>query len=594
MDTVIETTLNNIIFVPLDQTIDNKYQAGEIDQSAVNDIKASLIADRGNGAKGLHQVPEARVTPDGLYELVFGRHRRAAFIQLAQEDPFWNEMPVIVREMTDRQMFETLATENLRRRAINPMEKAELYSRYMNSFGVKSPEAAQFFNTTEEDIRGSVRFSNLHPVAQKLLRDGKLNVTHGRTVLSAQKVLSKEWQEKMLKDIQNDTWESPQVAIRNALYTDSNAVHIDQHFEAWQDVKKFPVKYLPQLAKSQVAQILDVQKEDKARKISMALVMERVESAISFSDSEFPGFTSEQMQKVRTLANPPACQSCDFHMAFNGSHFCGLKACFDRKVAAWEQAEIARHAKELGIALYVNEATDGRALELNRYMDYDQKLFKDRHTDLRLRPTTREIWNNFDGVPRNLQVVVVGKTAANRLKKQVEAVQQEIKKQAVDNREEEKREREQEIRSIKIKHLVKFHWEVASPAFVSAFDGITSMPFLHFLLDHFMETMMDPSLPEETDDEEELEAQALRMKKADGLRQMRRLIMHRLLYQREEIRTINDKKPVLAFAKGCQKIADEWCVKLGATFLKQAEQYQEDLDAAIKATKRQAVTAETE
>ena len=593
MKTTTDSIAANVVFVRIAETIDSKYQAGEIDWKKVDEIKQSLKDNRDNGMKGLFQVPVARLISGDTYELAFARHRRAAFFKLAEEDSFWNEIPLIVREMDELQLFEALAIENLQRRDINPMEKAEMYSTYMHVFGKTSQEAAQFFNTTEEDIRGSIRFSKLHPMAQEMLRDGRLNVTQGRTVLSAQKVLSSQWTEKALKDIQGNVFETPQVAIRNALMTDENVVHFGGTTSAFfEDKKKFPTKYLAPLPKKQVAEILDVQNEDKARKISMALVVERLESGMAFSDEEFPMFTPAQLEKVRILVNPPACQSCDLHVALNGSHYCGLKLCFDRKTNAWQQAEIVRHAKELKIALYVNEQTDGKALELSRYIEEDRKLFQSRHADLRLKPTTRTVWNNFEGVPNNLLVVVVGKTAEKRLKKEETAVKEQLATREQDIRVQEQREREQEAKVIKIEFLKRFHWEVVSPAFAVALDGITNLSLLHFLLDPMMNGARAAELPEGCDDEDELVEQAVtKMKKADGLWQLRRLIMHHAVYERQEVRVLDAKKPMIEFAKACQGIANEWGVKLGRTWMSEAEKYQIQLDAALKELKKEKAPA---
>lgn len=573
-----------IVLAPLAKTVDNKYQAGEIDWLTVDEMAQSLADNRDNGMKGLHQVPEARPLPDGRYELAFARHRRAAFVKLAEKDPFWNEIPLIVREMDDLQMFEALAVENLKRRDINPMEKSEMYRTYMNVFGKNSREAAQFFDTSEEDIRGTVRFGNLHPVAQELLRSGELTVTDARVALGAQKVLSPQWQEQALEDVKNHTFDSPTVAFRNALGTDMNVVQFGGQASDWQDLngKKFPVKYLPGLQRKQIAEILDVQNSDKARKQLLDQLMQVIESGMEIVDEQFPAFFN-QLEKVRILVNPPACTGCPLHVSMNGSHYCGQKLCFDRKSHAWQQAEIVRQAKQLKISLYVNEATDGKALELTRYNEEDRKLFASRHADLRLKPTARTVWNNFDGVPNNLLVVVVGKTAEKRLKKQEEEVKQKISAEEKDDRESERREREQEAKAITIESLRRFHWEVVSPAFASALEGITSLPLLRFLLDEMLNFNRDAELPDGTNDEDELvESASTEMKKADGLRMLRRLIMHHTLYHRQEVRTLNEKKPIVAFAKACQEVADEWGVKLGRTWLTQAEKHQAELDAALK------------
>ncbi|MCI0551291.1 MAG: hypothetical protein L0287_10070 [Anaerolineae bacterium] len=586
------TNSNTVILVPLDKTIDNKYQAGEIDLTVVMKIKKSLIANRDNGRKGLEQLPLARLNPDGCYEFAFARHRRAAFIELAQEDPFWSEIPMIVQDLTDLQMFEALAIENLQRREINPMEKSEMYRTYM-SFGKKSPEAALFFDTTEEDIRGTIRFGNLHPSAQELLRNGTINVSQGRMLLTVQRVVSQQRLVQALEDIKHKTFDIP-TAIRNAVESDMDSERFDGSADAWLDLKKFPTKYLPPLSKKAVGELLNVQSgtvsEIALKKITLTDLMSDLESGIESADEQYSVFNPDQLEMMRILVNPPACTACSKHVQMDGVHYCGLKLCFNRKTLAWSAAETAKNVKEIGIPLYANEATDGKAIELNRYVEEDLKLFKSRHADLRLKQTKRVVWNNFSGLPNNLILVAVGKTAANRIKKQEAAASEKLISHEREIAEQEKRAREEEAKAITIQFLVRFHWDVASPALEPALGSVTNVSLMHSILktmsnydELFAESF--PALPDDSENVAHLVQRALKMKRADGLRQLRRLIVHQLLYERQETRVLSTKKPVAEFANACQTIANEWGVKLLKGFTEQAKSYQAELDAALKELK---------
>ena len=68
---VTDANIGAVIFVPLDRTIDNRDQAGEIDNDKVVELAESLQRNRDNGTKGLLQVPLARPLPDGRYELAY-------------------------------------------------------------------------------------------------------------------------------------------------------------------------------------------------------------------------------------------------------------------------------------------------------------------------------------------------------------------------------------------------------------------------------------------------------------------------------------------------------------------------------------------
>jgi ParB family chromosome partitioning protein len=155
---------NTIQNIPLDKIIKNRFQPeGVRDIAKVAEIVSSLKQNENNGTKGLLQVPTARKNADGLYELAFGHHRFYAFLHLTNTvgDLFFDEMPLIVRELTDIEMFELMAIENFHRRDIGPMEEAHTLNSYMTNFKMTSAETAKKFEKTEEYVRGSIRLLNL-------------------------------------------------------------------------------------------------------------------------------------------------------------------------------------------------------------------------------------------------------------------------------------------------------------------------------------------------------------------------------------------------------------------------------------------------
>jgi ParB-like chromosome segregation protein Spo0J len=99
---------NTIQNIPLEKIVKNRFQPeGVRDIAKIAEIASSLIQNKNNGTKGLLQVPTARKNDDGMYELAFGHHRVYAFLHNTNTvgDLFFSEMPLIVRELTDIEMF---------------------------------------------------------------------------------------------------------------------------------------------------------------------------------------------------------------------------------------------------------------------------------------------------------------------------------------------------------------------------------------------------------------------------------------------------------------------------------------------------------
>lgn len=159
---------------------DNPFQMRTVyDASALNDLAASIKE------VGLLQVPVARKVGK-RYQLAFGHRRRKAYEQLYQTE--WagivaREMPLIVLDLSDREMFEISVSENLERVNLTPIEKAEALKRFMSEFKATSEEAARLFGMRATTVRATVRLLNLPEDAQQQLHAGKMTQTRARKIL---------------------------------------------------------------------------------------------------------------------------------------------------------------------------------------------------------------------------------------------------------------------------------------------------------------------------------------------------------------------------------------------------------------------------
>ena len=74
---------------------------------------------------------------NGRYELIAGERRlRAA--QAAD----WRQVPVQIRDVDDRQMAELAIVENVQRKDLNAIEKAESFQRYIDQYQCTQDEVA--------------------------------------------------------------------------------------------------------------------------------------------------------------------------------------------------------------------------------------------------------------------------------------------------------------------------------------------------------------------------------------------------------------------------------------------------------------------
>jgi len=116
---------------------------------------------------------------DGAYELIAGQRRlhAAAAAGLSQ-------VPVIIRECSDREMLELSLVENLQREEINPIERAKAYQRLKEEFGLDQDSISAAVGKSRASVANSLRLLNLPMRVQSVIAEGKLTEGHGRALMA--------------------------------------------------------------------------------------------------------------------------------------------------------------------------------------------------------------------------------------------------------------------------------------------------------------------------------------------------------------------------------------------------------------------------
>lgn len=572
--------MSDIQFVSLNEIVFNRFQQSDAKNEAkILEIASSINQHRDNGTKGLLQVPTARLLEDGKYELAFGHHRFMAFQIAAAADVFFNEMPLIVRELSDLEMFELMAIENFHRRDISPIEEAKTFHSYMETFGKTSVETAQKFEKTDEYVRASIRLLNLPETAQQMVTDGRLTKTTARDLLVLEKLGGSHLVDMGIDEIEGDNFENPTNALKIYLNNSPFTKHLDDSADWFKAGKNFPRKHLTPLTTKDLDEIVHYAdgSDEGVTPLLLKEIMTLIASGMEVTNEAFPDINPDDLLRVRILANPTACEKCPLHAVLDGDHYCGLPLCQERKKEAWNKKKLEDIASKVGVPMYRKE--DGGYLGLSPYDDKDKKLWADGSPDLRLKEAKYQ-YNNFDGLnTTDLAVVVVGETFEKR---KAAADKKNAKADATATSEREARDLIEKQRQLKITTILQFSWVTASPEFASMLDGITSLEVLKFMFD---EINQHPDFPEGMDPDEVLK-DLDSMKRADALKHMRRVLAYAMLEMyliRNDLELSEDeKKIVMKHAKTLAQIADTWEVKLPKNFMAEAEAYQAELDAALK------------
>jgi ParB family transcriptional regulator, chromosome partitioning protein len=162
--------------VPVELIRPGRYQPRRVfTEEAIEELAQSIRA------KGVLQPLLVRRDPEDLtrYELIAGERRwRAA--QRAQ----LHEVPVIIRDMDDREAAEISLVENIQRADLSPLEEAEGYKRLIEEFQYTQEDLAKAVGKSRSHVANSMRLIGLPDPVRAMLLDGKLSAGHARCLVN--------------------------------------------------------------------------------------------------------------------------------------------------------------------------------------------------------------------------------------------------------------------------------------------------------------------------------------------------------------------------------------------------------------------------
>lgn len=136
------------------------------------------------------------VKKEDYYEIVAGERRWRASKKAGLK-----EIPAIVRESDERKNKEIALIENVQREDLNAYEKALGIKELMEEYGLTQQEVAEILGKSRSSIANTVRILNLDERVLELVKEGKLQEGHARTLLAIE---DKDKQYKMaIKMIEN-------------------------------------------------------------------------------------------------------------------------------------------------------------------------------------------------------------------------------------------------------------------------------------------------------------------------------------------------------------------------------------------------------
>lgn len=132
--------------------------------------------------KGVMSPLLVRPTEDpNVFELIAGERRWRAAQRAGLHD-----VPVIIREVDDKEALELAIIENVQRADLNPLEEAMGYGQLIEQFDYTQQDLAQVIGKSRSHVANTLRLLRLPDEVRSMVASGALTAGHARTLITVE------------------------------------------------------------------------------------------------------------------------------------------------------------------------------------------------------------------------------------------------------------------------------------------------------------------------------------------------------------------------------------------------------------------------
>lgn len=166
-----------VFYLEMHKLVPNKMQPREdFNEEHLKELVASIKE------KGVLAPILARKVGE-KYEIIAGERRFRAACQCKLD-----RVPVVIRDVDDKEALVLSIVENIQREELNAMEEAKAFARLVNEFSLTQEAIAQAVSKDRSTVSNTMRLLNLPLEIQKMIASGKLSFGHGKALLSLDSV----------------------------------------------------------------------------------------------------------------------------------------------------------------------------------------------------------------------------------------------------------------------------------------------------------------------------------------------------------------------------------------------------------------------
>lgn len=181
---------SKVIEVDINEILPNRFQPRrQFDEDEILELSDSIREH------GIIQPIVVRTVGD-KYEIIAGERRYKASVLAGLET-----VPVIVKNLNDKDSAEVALIENIQRKNLTPIEEALSYKQILDMGYLTQENLAAKLGKSQSSVANKIRLLNLSDEVQEALLESKISERHARSLLRLQ---GEEAQNKMLDRIINE------------------------------------------------------------------------------------------------------------------------------------------------------------------------------------------------------------------------------------------------------------------------------------------------------------------------------------------------------------------------------------------------------
>ncbi len=219
-----ENVNSGIKTIKIEDLVPSNYQPRkEFNQEALNALVKSVQE------KGILQPLIVRRHND-KYEIIAGERRWRAAKQAGLRD-----VPVIEKELDDKEVLEVALVENLLRENLTPIEEAEGFNRLIQEFSHTHEILSQIVGKSRSYITNSLRLLGLPETIKEMLKNNQLTAGHARALIGmenaediAQKIISRGLTVRQTEELVNNIKNHKMEQISRTLKKDPSLKELEK------------------------------------------------------------------------------------------------------------------------------------------------------------------------------------------------------------------------------------------------------------------------------------------------------------------------------------------------------------------------------